>query len=85
MQKVIKDIEKNASNKIRISLTEFKGYDLIDLRVYYEDEEGDYKPTKKGIALKPEIIPQVIEGLQEAEKEIKTVKKPEKTTTVEGK
>ena len=75
MQKVIKDIEKNASNKIRISLTEFKGYDLVDLRVYYEDEEGEYKPTKKGIALKPEMIPLVIEGLQEAEKEIKTGKK----------
>ncbi len=56
MQKVIKDIEKNAREKIRISLTEFKGYDLVDLRVHYEDEEGNLKPTKKGISFKPEML-----------------------------
>ena len=74
MQKVIRDIEKNSSNKIRISLTEFKGNNFVDLRVYYEDEEGEYKPTKKGVALKPELIPQVIEALQEAEREFKAGK-----------
>lgn len=74
MQKVIKDIEKNANNKIRISITEFKGNNYIDLRVYYEDDAGEYKPTKKGITFTPELISQVIESLQEAEKEMKTIK-----------
>lgn len=71
MPKLIKEIEKNSSNKIRVSLTDFKGHDFVDVRVYYEDEDGEYKPTKKGIALKPEVIPEVIEALQKAEKELK--------------
>lgn len=83
MQKVIKDIEKNAREKIRLSLTEFKGYDLVDLRVYYEDEEGNPKPTKKGISFKTGIISQVVEALQEAEKEIKAAKVQEETTPKE--
>lgn len=71
MQKIIKDIEKNATNKIRVSITEFKGNNYIDLRVYYEDEGGEYKPTKKGITFRPDQISQVMDGLLQAEKEIK--------------
>ena len=81
MQKVIKDIEKNAREKIRISLTEFKGYDLVDLRVYYEDEEGNPKPTKKGISFKTDIISQVIEALSQAEEEIKTAEEQKEATS----
>ncbi len=73
MQKIIKDIEKNATNKIRVSITEFKGNNYIDLRVYYEDDAGEYKPTKKGVTFRPDQISQVMDGLLQAEKEIKNV------------
>jgi hypothetical protein len=76
MQKIIKDIEKNATNKIRVSVTEFKGNNYIDLRVYYEDEAGEYKPTKKGVTFRPDQISQVIDGLLQAEKEVKNAPAP---------
>ena len=41
---------KNKNEVIRIQLKEYKEHKLIDLRVWYEDEEGEYKPTKKGIS-----------------------------------
>ncbi|MCK4904894.1 transcriptional coactivator p15/PC4 family protein [bacterium] len=77
MQKIIKDIEKNANNKIRVSISEFKGNNYVDVRVFYEDDEGEYKPTKKGVAFRPELISQVIDGLLQAEKEIKNLPVPE--------
>ncbi len=46
----MKQIRKNKSEVIRIQLKEYKEHKLIDLRVWYEDEEGEYKPTKKGIS-----------------------------------
>ena len=46
----MKEIRKNKSEVIRIQLKEYKEHKLIDLRVWYEDEEGEYKPTKKGIS-----------------------------------
>ncbi len=45
----MKEIRKNKTEVIRISLKEYQGHKLIDLRVWYEDENGEYKPTKKGI------------------------------------
>jgi hypothetical protein len=46
----MKQIRKNKNEVIRIQLKEYKEHKLIDLRVWYEDEEGEYKPTKKGIS-----------------------------------
>ena len=44
-----------------------KGHKYIDLRVHYEDEtSGDYKPTKKGIAVNPKILPDVVEMMVKA-------------------
>ena len=59
---IIGEIQKNQKEKIIISTNEFKGHKYVDLRVHYEDEtSGEYKPTKKGIAVNPKILPQVVE------------------------
>ena len=69
--KIIGEIQKNQKEKIIVSTNEYQGHKYIDLRVHYEDEtSGDYKPTKKGIAVNPKILPQVIEMMLEAAENI---------------
>jgi hypothetical protein len=51
MDEVIAQFEKNATEVVRVSLAEYRGHKLIDLRVYYSDGEGQYRPTKKGVSL----------------------------------
>ena len=55
MGQIIKDIQRNEREIIRIEVSEFKGKDLINLRIWYQaiDSNGDiiYKPTQKGIAV----------------------------------
>ena len=64
---VIGEIKKNKTQKIIVSTDEYKGHKYIDLRVHYEDEKsGDYKPTKKGIAVNPKILPDVVEMMVRA-------------------
>ena len=64
---IIGEIQKNQKEKIIVSTNEYKGNKYIDLRVHYEDEtSGDYKPSKKGIAVNPRILPQVVEMMLEA-------------------
>jgi Transcriptional Coactivator p15 (PC4) len=48
---LIADIEKNSREIIRIEVTEFKGRELINLRIWYSDFDGSFKPTQKGVAL----------------------------------
>ena len=51
MDELVAQFEKNATEVVRISLTEFRGRQLVDVRVYYTDDEGAYRPTRKGISL----------------------------------
>lgn len=57
-------ISKSGSEEIRISLNEFRGLTYIDLRVFYRSPKG-FLPTKKGITLKREHAPDLIQGIAE--------------------
>tara|TARA_Y100000310_G_scaffold339536_1_gene432507 strand:- start:150 stop:365 length:216 start_codon:yes stop_codon:yes gene_type:complete len=68
---IIGEIQKNQKEKIIVSTNEYKGHKYVDLRVHYEDESTkEYKPTKKGIAVNPKILPEVVEMMVRAAKEI---------------
>ena len=62
-------IRKNNSEVIRITQNEFKGNKFIDCRVFFE-KDGDYHPTKKGIAFSPSVTKELIEGILQVHEEI---------------
>jgi len=54
MSVIIKDIQRNNTEIIRVEISEFKGKELINLRIWYQSIENGvvvYKPTQKGVAL----------------------------------
>lgn len=63
---IIKEIEKNSKEKIRISIDEFRGHKFCSVRVYFEDDKSEWWPTKKGIAIAPHLLDGVIAALQAA-------------------
>ncbi len=67
MSVIIKDIEKNNKEVIRIEISEFKGMELINLRVWYQaiGDKGDmiYKPSQKGIAINISKYEELREGI----------------------
>ncbi|MDK2944295.1 MAG: hypothetical protein PWQ24_1010 [Mesotoga sp.] len=58
------DIKRNDTEIVRVSKREYKGHEFIDLRIYYQDDEGDYKPTKKGITINPKLVDELIDALK---------------------
>ena len=72
MNKAIAKINKNALELVVIRLSEFKGCDLIDIRIWMKPEdpreEAELKPTKKGVSLGIDAIPELIQALQKAQK-----------------
>jgi hypothetical protein len=48
--------------------SEYKGRRYLDIRVYTEIQgKADKVPTKKGIALRPDLIPELIKALEGAQ------------------
>ncbi len=71
MDKIVHQFAKNATEEVRVSLTEFKGHKLIDLRIYFEPEDGgDRRPTKKGITVDVGLYPELKRALLKLEKEL---------------
>ena len=65
-------IQKNRRETVRVSLSEFKGTDLVDLRVFAPKPggvEGEVVPTPKGLALSIAKLPELRAALALAQAE----------------
>ena len=58
-------LEKNSRESLVINQSEFKGVKLVDVRVFYKDENNDLKPTKKGVSVRLEQLDALIKALSE--------------------
>lgn len=66
MSTLIDKFPKNASEEIQTSYNQFNGNDLLDIRVFFEDDSGKYKPTRKGISLNVSQFAELEEAVRKA-------------------
>ncbi len=69
MSVIIKDIKKNNNEIIRIEVSEYKGRELINVRIWYQaidSASGDlvYKPTQKGVTLNISEFEELKDGVE---------------------
>ena len=57
-------IRKNNREEIRVSLDDFRGHHLINLRVWFVGDDGVMRPGKQGIAFRVEQLPEVLAAMQ---------------------
>ena len=63
----IYSFKKNAGETVRISLSEFKGHKLLDIRVYAKSRDtGKEVATKKGLTVNRGLAKELLEGLRRA-------------------
>ncbi|WP_234853622.1 transcriptional coactivator p15/PC4 family protein [Paracoccus everestensis] len=61
-------IQKNAREEIRLTAETFKGHVIINIRVWYQDDAGEMRPGKQGLAFRVDLLPTVLETLSRARK-----------------
>ena len=67
LEEVVVDVQKNARERLRLRLTAFRGVRCADLRVWYSTLQNGkevFKPAKQGVAIRPSLLPEIIEGLR---------------------
>jgi len=67
MNEIIGEMEKGWNEKIIFSVSEFKGKNYANIRIYYEDDEGEWKPTKKGVTVSLDTFQEFKENLERLE------------------
>ena len=68
---LIAEIEKGAAEIVKISISEYRGQHYLDFRIWIDpSRQGDYGtqpiPTKKGICLHTEMIPDLQKAIKAA-------------------
>ncbi len=68
MDHLVSTFPKNKFEEIRVQIKEFKGYDLVDIRVFAGSKEGEEKvPTGKGISINVSHFMDLKKAILEAE------------------
>ena len=73
LKKIFREIPKNSTEKIVVSLSEWNGSEYVDIRLWYDTSGGqntDWKPGKKGITIKIEFLKDLREGIDLAISEL---------------
>ncbi|RQW83193.1 MAG: hypothetical protein EHM79_16770 [Geobacter sp.] len=61
----MKAIWKNAVEEIRIDREMFHGHDLVGVRIFIQHQSGEWRPSRKGLTLRPDTWREVIEEVVE--------------------
>ncbi len=67
MEALVARIAKNPTEEVRVSLTSYRGHDLVDIRVFFQDEQGEWRPTKRGVSLSVDSFAELREAIVKAE------------------
>lgn len=64
----VAELKKNSREVLKVSLSEYLGFPLADVRTYAPvPGSGVLAPTKKGISVRVDMLPDLIAALQQAE------------------
>jgi hypothetical protein len=57
------ELERSPTEKLVIENSEYKGHDLVSLRIYFLSNDDEWLPTKKGVTFRREQLDEVLEAL----------------------
>ncbi len=63
---LVRSIDKGMGSRIHVRLSKFRDRDYLDIRNFYEADDGEWKPTRKGIAVPVDLYDALMEALTEA-------------------
>lgn len=64
-------IRKNGAEEIRFTVETFKGREIVNARVWFRTEAGDYRPGKQGLAFRLDLLAEVLDALGKARQAVK--------------
>lgn len=62
--KVLYCFPKSRFEQVRAYVSEYKKRDYISLRVFYEADDGELRPTPKGITISVDLIDELVQAVE---------------------
>ena len=69
--KILATIERSDTEQLQISLSEYKGTNYSNMRIFFTNDGGaSWIPTKKGVTFTAEQLDTLTEAIEEAKQEL---------------
>jgi hypothetical protein len=65
-ERLVSTFQKNSREQIRVVLKEYRGYEIVDIRVFWSKDGAEWFPSKKGLALRTDKLPVLLGALHKA-------------------
>jgi hypothetical protein len=49
---ILDEFERTAVESVRLSVSRYRGRKYLDIRTWYQNPSGEWKPTRKGVKIK---------------------------------
>jgi lipopolysaccharide/colanic/teichoic acid biosynthesis glycosyltransferase len=63
------ELDRSETEKLVIESSQYKGLDLVSLRIYFLSKEEEWLPTKKGVTFRREQLDEVLGFLNQIKSE----------------
>jgi hypothetical protein len=63
---VVGSFPKNNREEVRVSLSKFKGYDLVGVRQWFRNENDEPRPSKSGVTIRVDLLPELLALIEQA-------------------
>lgn len=60
---VVLEVQKNSTERLRVSVSEYRGRTFVDLRTWFVGDDGEYRPSGKGVTIRPAQVAEIVQGL----------------------
>ena len=63
------ELERSETERLIVESSEFKGRELVALRIYFLSKENEWLPTKKGVTFRRDQLDEILGFLQQIKDE----------------
>jgi hypothetical protein len=64
---IVGSFPKNNREEVRVTLSKFKGYDLVGVRQWFRNENDEPRPSKSGVTIRVDLLPELLDLMQQAQ------------------
>jgi hypothetical protein len=57
------DVHRSPSERLRVQLRQYRGREFLDVRCWYLADDGEYRPSQKGVTLNPSQLAELVQAL----------------------
>lgn len=68
--RLVRTVRTGAYKEVRVRTNTYRGTPMLDIREFFADDNDEWRPSRKGVCFRAELVGEIIEGLNELQSQL---------------